>query len=262
MQILADPEVREKLKLQYMDVVADIARRGARRGWPPTSSAGGRSSREEQHHAGLKTGDGPEPSKGVNRGPSRRAGALRRLSSVPTTWSCSAAGRPASRRRLRRRGARTLLVERYGFLGGMGTAAGVTNFCGLHANVHGDDPAGGARRRRRAARRACARSTASNEPHLVFGRIHAQAYDTAGLQVRRRRAAARRRRASCCSTRSAVGVATATATHRRAARRDQVGPRRDPRRDLHRLLRRRRPRPLRRRADGKAATRRRCSTRR
>ena len=37
-----------------------------------------------------------------------------------------------------RRGARTLVVERYGFLGGMGTAAGVTNFCGLHANVHGE----------------------------------------------------------------------------------------------------------------------------
>ena len=35
-------------------------------------------------------------------------------------------------------GRKTLLVERYGFLGGMGTAAGVTNFCGLHANVHGD----------------------------------------------------------------------------------------------------------------------------
>jgi NADPH-dependent 2,4-dienoyl-CoA reductase/sulfur reductase-like enzyme len=34
-------------------------------------------------------------------------------------------------------GARTLLVERYGFLGGMGTAAGVTNFCGLHGNIHG-----------------------------------------------------------------------------------------------------------------------------
>ena len=34
-----------------------------------------------------------------------------------------------------RAGRRTLLIERYGFLGGMGTAAGVTNFCGLHANV-------------------------------------------------------------------------------------------------------------------------------
>ncbi|MGE8639174.1 MAG: FAD-dependent oxidoreductase, partial [Achromobacter sp.] len=37
-----------------------------------------------------------------------------------------------------RNGANVLLVERYGFLGGMGTAAGVSNFCGLHANIHGD----------------------------------------------------------------------------------------------------------------------------
>jgi len=37
-----------------------------------------------------------------------------------------------------RAGASTLLVERYGFLGGMGTAAGVTNFCGLYANVRGE----------------------------------------------------------------------------------------------------------------------------
>ena len=48
-------------------------------------------------------------------------------------------------------GRKTLLVERYGFLGGMGTAAGVTNFCGLHANVHGEHPPGGARHRRRPA---------------------------------------------------------------------------------------------------------------
>ena len=37
-----------------------------------------------------------------------------------------------------RGGAAALLLERYGFLGGMGTAAGVTNFCGLFANVHGE----------------------------------------------------------------------------------------------------------------------------
>ncbi|WP_028603592.1 FAD-dependent oxidoreductase [Ottowia thiooxydans] len=80
-------------------------------------------------------------------------------------------------------GARTLLVERYGFLGGMGTAAGVTNFCGLHANVHGSlrqvvhgvadgllsriDSLGGL-----------------NTPHLLFGgRIAAQAYDTAAFKI-------------------------------------------------------------------------------
>ena len=36
-----------------------------------------------------------------------------------------------------RHGARTLLVERYGFLGGMGTAGGVTNFAGLYGRVGG-----------------------------------------------------------------------------------------------------------------------------
>ena len=36
-----------------------------------------------------------------------------------------------------RTGARTLLLEKYGFLGGMGTAAMVTNFCGLHASING-----------------------------------------------------------------------------------------------------------------------------
>jgi hypothetical protein len=75
-------------------------------------------------------------------------------------------------------GRKVLLIERYGFLGGMGTAAGVTNFCGLHANVFGEikqvvhgvaddllariDRPGGL-----------------NAPHMVLGRIAAQAYDTA-----------------------------------------------------------------------------------
>lgn len=82
-----------------------------------------------------------------------------------------------------RRGRSTLLVEGYGFLGGMGTAAGVTNFCGLHANVHGTvrqvvhgiaddllgrmDALGGLR-----------------EPHLLFGgKIAAQAYDNAAFKL-------------------------------------------------------------------------------
>jgi glycine/D-amino acid oxidase-like deaminating enzyme len=81
-----------------------------------------------------------------------------------------------------RAGCTTLLVERYGFLGGMGTAAGVTNFCGLHANVHGEirqvvhgvadellsriDRLGGL-----------------NAPHDLFGKTVAQAYDTAAYKI-------------------------------------------------------------------------------
>ena len=37
-----------------------------------------------------------------------------------------------------RHGARVLLVERYGFLGGMGTAGGVTNFAGLYGRQNGE----------------------------------------------------------------------------------------------------------------------------
>ncbi len=80
-----------------------------------------------------------------------------------------------------RHGASVLLVERYGFLGGMGTAAGVTNFCGLHANVHGEirqvvhGVADDLLDRMRAL-------DGLNEPHLIFGRIHAQAYDMSAFK--------------------------------------------------------------------------------
>ncbi len=81
-----------------------------------------------------------------------------------------------------RAGRSTLLVERYGFLGGMGTAAGVTNFCGLHANVHGDI---------RQVVHGVADDLLSriaalgglNAPHNLFGKTVAQAYDTAAYKI-------------------------------------------------------------------------------
>ncbi len=80
-----------------------------------------------------------------------------------------------------RNGATVLLAERYGFLGGMGTAAGVSNFCGLHANVFGthrqvvhgitDDVL----ERMRGL-------DGLNEPHLILGKVHAQAYDMSAFK--------------------------------------------------------------------------------
>jgi hypothetical protein len=81
-----------------------------------------------------------------------------------------------------RAGRRTLLIERYGFLGGMGTAAGVTNFCGLHANVHGE--------MHRVVQGIASelldridRLGGLNAPHLILGKIFAQAYDTAAYKI-------------------------------------------------------------------------------
>ncbi|MBI5259209.1 MAG: FAD-dependent oxidoreductase [Burkholderiales bacterium] len=82
-----------------------------------------------------------------------------------------------------RAGRSTLLVERYGFLGGMGTAAGVTNFCGLHANVHGElkQVVHGLADELLARLRALG---GLNEPHVLFGgKICAQAYDNAAYKA-------------------------------------------------------------------------------
>ncbi|WP_036026374.1 FAD-dependent oxidoreductase, partial [Bradyrhizobium yuanmingense] len=79
-------------------------------------------------------------------------------------------------------GRKTLLIERYGFLGGMGTAAGVTNFCGLHGNVHGEH--------RRLVQGLASellaridRLNGLNAPHLILGKVFAQAYDTAAYKI-------------------------------------------------------------------------------
>jgi hypothetical protein len=78
-------------------------------------------------------------------------------------------------------GAKVFLAEHYGFLGGMGTAGGVTNFCGLHANVFGEikvvvhGVADEILRRMRDL-------DGLNDPHLIFGKIHAQSYDTAAFK--------------------------------------------------------------------------------
>ncbi len=80
-------------------------------------------------------------------------------------------------------GRSTILVEAYGFLGGMGTAAGVTNFCGLHANVHGEirQVVHGVADRLLERMRQLG---GLNEPHVIFGgRIAAQAYDNSAFKV-------------------------------------------------------------------------------
>ena len=82
-----------------------------------------------------------------------------------------------------RRGRSTLLVERYGFLGGAGTAAGLSTFCGLHGVVHGkheqvvhgvaDDILD-----------RLAAMEGLNKPHLtVQNKIQAQAYDISAFKI-------------------------------------------------------------------------------
>ncbi|OGA46200.1 MAG: hypothetical protein A3G25_10535 [Betaproteobacteria bacterium RIFCSPLOWO2_12_FULL_63_13] len=82
-----------------------------------------------------------------------------------------------------RAGRSTILVERYGFLGGAGTAAGLSTFCGLHANVHGDI---------RQVVHGIADDILArlehmgglNEAHLSFAnKIKAQAYDISAYKI-------------------------------------------------------------------------------
>src|SRR4051812_25837147 len=76
-----------------------------------------------------------------------------------------------------RAGRSTLLIERYGFLGGAGTAAALSNFCGLHAKVGGEH----LQVVHGIADDILARLDRLNglaKPHMLFGgKIQAQAYD-------------------------------------------------------------------------------------
>jgi hypothetical protein len=82
-----------------------------------------------------------------------------------------------------RAGRSTMLIERYGFLGGAGTAAGLANFCGLHAKVNGEH---------RQVVHGVADEILSglktmgalSAPHMLFqGRIQAQAYDVSAYKL-------------------------------------------------------------------------------
>src|SRR5574341_240994 len=82
-----------------------------------------------------------------------------------------------------RAGRSTILIERYGFLGGAGTAAGLSTFCGLHANVHGEH--------KRVVHGLSSeitdrleRMNGLNAPHLsLAGKITAQAYDISAYKI-------------------------------------------------------------------------------
>ena len=82
-----------------------------------------------------------------------------------------------------RAGRSTICIERYGFCGGAGTAAGLSTFCGLHAVVHGEH---------RQIVHGIAddilarleRMDGLNKPHLTIqNQILAQAYDISAFKI-------------------------------------------------------------------------------
>ena len=82
-----------------------------------------------------------------------------------------------------RSGRSTLVIERYGFMGGAGTAAGLSTFCGLHGVVHGEHKqivhgvADDILDRLKAM-------DGLNEPHLtVRDQITAQSYDISAFKI-------------------------------------------------------------------------------
>ncbi len=82
-----------------------------------------------------------------------------------------------------RAGRTTILIERYGFMGGAGTAAGLSTFCGLHAVVHGrhEQVVHGVADEILDRLRAM---DGLNKPHLTIqNQITAQAYDISAFKI-------------------------------------------------------------------------------
>ena len=82
-----------------------------------------------------------------------------------------------------RAGRSTLLIERYGFLGGAGTMGGLSTFCGLHARVYGEDRLVVHGHFDELLDRMTAMDGV-NDPHLsVDNRIQALSYDISVLKI-------------------------------------------------------------------------------
>lgn len=80
-------------------------------------------------------------------------------------------------------GRSTLLIERYGFLGGAGTMGGLSTFCGLHARIHGED-ARVIRGLTDSLLDRLAGMDALSAPHMsVDNRIMAQAFDISAYKI-------------------------------------------------------------------------------
>jgi hypothetical protein len=82
-----------------------------------------------------------------------------------------------------RAGRSTLLIEKYGFLGGAGTMGGLATFCGMHARVYGTDVQSVHGYADELLDRMAALD-GLNEPHLsVDDRIQALSYDISALKI-------------------------------------------------------------------------------
>lgn len=82
-----------------------------------------------------------------------------------------------------RAGRSTLLIEKYGFLGGAGTMGGLATFCGMHARVHGTDVQSVHGYADELLERMAAMD-GLNKPHLsVDDRVQAQSYDISALKI-------------------------------------------------------------------------------